>query len=133
MKNNNLNKIAAIEKAIAKKYGVETIVNPKANWDEEKEKEYLEQMKEIYKKEQKNSKQSDKIEKDGFFIGKHLINRKSERNCPICEIYSFDMKDDVYMNRFECCFKCYVQYVEGREERWLEGWRPNDEAKKEIK
>jgi len=34
------------------------------------------------------------------------------------------MKDDLYMNKFDCCWKCYIQWVEDREERWLEGWRP---------
>ena len=43
MKDKDLNYVAAVEKAIAEKYGAETIANPKANWDEEKEKEYQEQ------------------------------------------------------------------------------------------
>ena len=30
-----------VEKAIAKKYGEETIQHPKSNWTDEKEKEYL--------------------------------------------------------------------------------------------
>ena len=34
------------------------------------------------------------------------------------------MKDDLYMNKFECCHTCYIQWVEGREERWESGWRP---------
>ena len=34
--------LAAFEKAIAEKYGAEAIQNPKANWDETKEEEYLE-------------------------------------------------------------------------------------------
>ena len=68
---------------------------------------------------------SDKIEKDGFFVGKHLISKEKERNCPVCNVYSFDIRDDLYMNKFECCFKCYVQWVEYREERWKKGWRPN--------
>ena len=33
---------------------------------------------------------------------------------------------DLYNNKFECCQKCYIQYVEGREKRWLKGWRPKD-------
>ena len=37
MKEKDLNYIAAVEKAIAKKYGSETIQNPKGNWDDEKE------------------------------------------------------------------------------------------------
>ena len=46
----DLNQIAAIEKAIKQKYGEEAIQNPKANWDETKEKEYLEQLKNNIKK-----------------------------------------------------------------------------------
>ena len=127
MKVKDLDKVAAIEKAIAKKYGTETIVNPKAFWTDEKEKEYLEQVKEFYKEEKKKEEQSDKVEKDGFFLPKNLITKKSERKCPVCDIYSFERKDDLYMNKFECCFKCYIQYVEDREERWEKGWRPTKE------
>ena len=39
-------KIAAVEKAIKEKYGEEAISNPRSNWDDVKEKEYLKQMKE---------------------------------------------------------------------------------------
>jgi phosphoribosyl-ATP pyrophosphohydrolase len=42
--------IVKVEQAIAKKYGEEAIQNPKAEWDENKEKVYLEQMRELYKK-----------------------------------------------------------------------------------
>ena len=44
MSEKDLNKIAAIEKAISEKYGEEAIQNPRANWDEDKEKDYLQQM-----------------------------------------------------------------------------------------
>mgnify|MGYP003649542904 FL=1 len=127
MKVKDLDKVAAIEKAIAKKYGTETIINPKAFWTDEKEEEYLEQVKEFYKEEKKKEEQSDKVEKDGFFLPKNLITKKSKRKCPVCDIYSFERKDDLYMNKFECCFKCYIQYVEDREERWGKGWRPTKE------
>ena len=50
MSDKDLDKIVAIEKAIAQKYGDEAIQNPRANWDEIKEREYLEQMQELYKK-----------------------------------------------------------------------------------
>ena len=113
-----------VEKAIAKKYGDETIVNPKSFWDNEKEKEYLKQLKILHEKEYKKKKVSEKIEKDGFLLPKNLITKDNKRKCPICGIYSFNMKDDLYMNKFECCFKCYIQYVEGREKRWNKGWRP---------
>ena len=36
------------------------------------------------------------------------------------------LSDDLYMNKFDCCFNCYIQYVEGREARWHSGWRPKN-------
>jgi hypothetical protein len=58
-------------------------------------------------------------------VSKNILEKDSERQCPVCDEYSFNQKDDLYMNKYKCCFKCYVQYVEGREERWKTGWRPN--------
>ena len=43
----DLNEIASIEKAIKEKYGEEAIQNPKKTWDEEKEKKYLQGLKEF--------------------------------------------------------------------------------------
>ena len=85
-------------KAIQEKYGDETIQNPKVTWDQEKEKKYLEQIKKIYQ----TAKPKEKIEVDGVFVPKKLFT-----------------KDDLYMAKFKCCFMCYVQYVEGREKKWL--------------
>ena len=104
-----------VEKAIQEKYGDGAIQNPKATWDQVKEKKYLEQIKKIYK----NLQPKEKIEVDGVLVPKKLFTRESKRTCPVCEIYSFDMKDDLYMAKFKCCFKCYVQHVEGREKKWL--------------
>ena len=120
------NYVVKIEKAIAEKYGTETILNPKSLWNEDKEKEYLEQVKELNQKQTILEDKEHKVEFDGVFISKKLLNRESNRTCPVCSIYSFSLEDDVYMNRFKCCHKCYVQYVEGREERWNSGWRPNN-------
>jgi len=120
------NEVIKIEKAIAQKYGTETILNPKSLWNEDKETEYLEQVKELNKKQTIIEDKEHKIEIDGVFISKKLLNRESNRTCPVCSIYSFSIEDDVYMNKYKCCYKCYVQYVEDREERWNSGWRPNN-------
>ena len=116
----NLDYIARLERAISRKYGPETILNPKAGWSEEKEKHYLEQLKSLDKKET----YSEKVEINGVLVPKKLINREMERVCPVCKTYSLDIKDDVYMAKFDCCTDCYIQYVEDREERWNDGWRP---------
>ena len=37
------------------------------------------------------------------------------------------IRDDVFMNKFDCCFRCYIQWIDGREERWATGWRPKSD------
>ena len=119
-------RIAAVEQAISKKYGEEAIQNPKANWDETKEKEYLEQSKEFYQKSYKNQEQQEKVDIKGIKVSKKLLNRESLRCCSVCGSYPRKSMDDVCLTKFECCNTCYLQHVEGREERWLKGWRPNN-------
>jgi hypothetical protein len=109
------NRLIKIEKAILEKYGEETIQNPKTNWDEEKEKAYLEQIRKIAK----SRRPKEKVTVNGILMPKKLFNKESKRTCPSCQVYSFDMKDDLYMVKFKCCYKCYVQHVEDREERWF--------------
>ena len=127
MKYKNPDKIAAVEKAIGKKYGKETIQNPNADWDDDKEREYLESSKKFQSKVSKYHEDNDLVEVDGFLMPKRLLNSESNRTCPTCSTYSFNKADDFYMNKFECCEKCYIQWVEDREKRWLDGWRPDKE------
>jgi hypothetical protein len=126
MKDKDLNKIAAIEKAITEKYGPEAVANPRANWDEKKETEYLEQMREFYQKVKKNEEWEEKIDINGIKVTKKLLNRESTHTCSVCGSFPRKSTDDVCFVKFECCFKCYIQYVEGREERWKKGWRPDE-------
>jgi len=48
MKEKDPNYAIKVEQAIAEKYGKETVVNPKSGWDDEKEKKYLDELKEVY-------------------------------------------------------------------------------------
>jgi hypothetical protein len=123
MKEKDFNKIAKFEKAIEEKYGTEAIQNPKSSWDKEKEQKYLEELKSFHDR----SKRSNTVEQeDGFVIKTRKTAHQVERNCPICNSYSFSARDDIYMIKFDCCQNCYIQYIEGREERWKSGWRPNN-------
>ena len=124
-KHEDPNYIAKLEQAIAKKYGQETIQNPRGNWDEEKEKDYEDQIKKLSEKEQVIEEQDEMVEVDGVLLSKKLFTREStKRTCPVCTEYSFKIRDDVFMNKFDCCYKCYIQWIEGREDRWKTGWRP---------
>jgi hypothetical protein len=124
MKKKDPNYAVKVEQAIAKKYGEETVVNPKSQWDDEKEKQYLEDLKTLHYINV-DKEDLEKEEVNGVFIPKKLLKEESNRSCSTCNTYSFKSRDDVYMTKFGCCFKCYVQYVEGREDRWKNGWRPN--------
>ena len=114
----DLNYIAKLEQAIAKKYGEETIQNPRSTWTKKKEQKYLEEIKEIYKQELQKKAYDEKIEANGFFVSKKLLTNKEDRTCPTCFVYSFEQKDDVYMNKYDCCYRCYLKFVECKEERW---------------
>ena len=88
MKNKDPNYAVKVEQAIAKKYGKETVVNPKSQWDDEKEKEYLEQLKDAYLADA-DTEDLDKEEIFGVFIPSKLLKEESKRSCPVCKTYSF--------------------------------------------
>ena len=118
-----LDEIAAVERLFTKEYGEAAARNFRSDWDEAKEKKYLSQLHEASKKRKKED--SVKVDIGGVLIPKSVIDKKSNRSCPVCKTYSFSSKDDLYMNRFNCCFHCYVDFVQGREDRWDEGYIPD--------
>jgi len=120
MKKRDLDYIARVEKAISKKYGIETIQHPLANWSDEKEEKYLQQIKEIYKKQMMKREATDKIEKEGFLVSKKLLNKGSDRTCAACFKFSFNLADDIYMSKYDCCHECYVKFVDNRQHRWFD-------------
>ena len=118
------NYIAKLEKAISEKYGSEAVQNPRRNWTPEKEADFIEQLRAANLKIKELERKIEKIEVDGVLVSQKLLIRETNRSCPVCSKYSFESKDDVYMNKFDCCFMCYIQHVEDREARWSQGWRP---------
>ena len=118
----DLNYIAGLEKAIKQKYGEEAVQNPSSNWTPEKEKEYLQQLKENKVKEMT----ADRVEeREGFLFSAKLIKKDSKNVCDVCSNI-LKQQDMLYETKYECCRNCYIQYVEGREDRWKQGWRPNN-------
>lgn len=110
----DINYIQALEKAVKEKYGEEATLNPKQFWDEQKEKQYIEDVKKASSIEYKNLQTQEKIEVDGLLISKKLINKKELKECSMCNIYSFNKKDDLYLNKFKVCYKCYVCNIEDK-------------------
>ena len=120
------NYIAGVEKAVAEKYGKTAVQDIRSEWSEENEKEYLKQLKEA-NRNRTNTLKKKRLLSDEIEITKRPLQKKNDRTCPICKTYSFSTRDDLYMNRFECCFRCYIDFVERTEEKWKTGWRPNEE------
>lgn len=123
--------VGKVEKAIADKYGQEATINPASLWNDEKEKEYIEQARENAKKYFQKEEEEDLVESEGILISKKLLNKSSAKSCPVCDKYLADTKDSVYLIRWDCCFLCYTKWVEDREDRWKSGWRPNKEKENE--
>ena len=129
MKKKDLNYIAGLEKAIKKKYGEEAIENPAKFWDKEKEKDYIQQLEEFVEK-QKKVEQADEVENvDGVLVSRKLLNKEGIFNCPTCSKKLKTINDDIYFTKFDCCEICYIKYIEDREKRWLDGWRPENVTK----
>tara|TARA_R110000824_G_scaffold98663_3_gene235301 strand:+ start:5340 stop:5744 length:405 start_codon:yes stop_codon:yes gene_type:complete len=120
------NRIAQLEQEIKKKYGDDAIKNPLSSWDHGKEKEYIEQVKEVSTRD-KSTSAGEKEYYNGFLVDKKLFNRDNKTDCPVCGQYSFSARDNVYLNKWDCCRICFIRWVEDREERWKAGWRPNVE------
>ena len=125
-KDKDWNYVASVEKAIADKYGKDTVQDFRTNWSEEDEKQYLSQLKQANKKKQKQKKNRTFLNDDTEIV-KRKNFKKTDRTCPVCKTYSFLYRDDLYMNRFNCCSQCYVDFVEFRQKEWYEGQRPSKE------
>ena len=129
MSEKDLNYIASLEKAIKKKYGEEAIENPAKFWDEKKENEYIEQLEQFIEKQKKLESTGEMENVDGILVSRKLLNKEAISNCLTCSSKIKTINDDIYFTKFDCCEKCYIKYVEGREERWLKGWRPKNVTK----
>ena len=129
MKEKDLNYIAGLEKAIKKKYGEETIQNPANSWDEQKEKSYIQQLDEFVDKQKKFEYDSDAENVDGILVSRKLLNKEGILKCLTCNKETKTINDDIYFTKFDCCEACYIKYVDGREQRWLKGWRPENVTK----
>ena len=120
MKEEDLDKVAAIENAIAKKYGKEAIQNPKSNWNPEKEEKFLKDSKSFYRQLS--------LRLPGAFIKN--LDHESDKQCSVCskQWHFMKLEDELCFIKWTTCRDCYIAYIEAREEKWLSGWRPDKEG-----
>jgi len=121
------NYIASVEKAIAERYGKDTVQDFRSTWDEFREKDYLEQVKDRLVRSGNKSAKKEEIVADDVRVSKRVSMTKDTRICPVCKTYSFSGADDLYMNRFQCCYRCYLDFVQRKEDEWRNGDRPGSD------
>jgi hypothetical protein len=46
--------------------------------------------------------------------------------CPVCDLLMMGKSTYSFYN-YGCCIDCQIFYIEGREKRWQDGWRPSKE------
>ena len=127
MTKKDYNYMAAMEKAVSEKYGKTAVQDFRSDWTDEDEKNYLQQLRERHTSKSVASSEKCRTEIGDVIIRKRSNFKKPNRTCPVCKTYSFSLKDDLYMNRFKSCYRCYIDFVEHRKDKWDEGWRPTDE------
>jgi len=111
-KEEDLNYVVKLEKAIKKKYGEEAIQNPASFWNQEKEKLYLEQLKDFVEKQRKHESASEPKNVNGILITRKLLSKERKLNCPVCVKRLKTINDDIYITKFECCEACYIKNIE---------------------
>lgn len=107
MDKNDPSYIAALEKMLQEKYGESSIMLPQENWTDQKEKEYLDQLKILDDKKEQETKE-EIIEKDGFLIERKLFNKKNNNLCPKCSVYTKYVQDDLYLTKYGVCYRCFL-------------------------
>lgn len=104
------NYLLKLENAIQAKYGEETILHPRANWSEEKEREYLKQLREAEEKKQHvlDAKEFSTTQ-DGFLISDRLEKRKADNICKNCHTRSLKRFDTIYLVKYGTCYSCFIK------------------------
>ena len=99
----DLNQVAKIEQAIEKRWGKEAVEIPASHWDEEKEKEYLEQLTARVQNEEPSSSIK---EQGGILITSKLFNNRRVDRCPECDNFKLSKRDKVLVKKVGHCQRC---------------------------
>lgn len=116
-----LNEKERLEKAIREKFGEEAVQNLKNGWNLEKEKNYKEQVAKVQYREQSDYNEE---HRENFII-KSKIKNHITKKCIVCEHYIYKKNDFYSYLKFNTCEHCYIQYIEGREDKWLNHKKSN--------
>lgn len=106
-----------ITDAIAYKYGADSVAKPEEFWDSRQQARFERGYAKLHEKMLLIGLESEKIPTgDGFLVSSRVVKKQpDDRVCGMCNVFSFDVNDDIYMSKHGCCRTCYIKHVEGRE------------------
>ena len=61
-------------------------------------------------------------------IIENQLSNRIPLSCPMCKMLMRDRGDVIAYATFSCCRQCEMEIAYPNKERWLEGWRPSDDA-----
>lgn len=118
----------AIEQAIVKKYGKETVQTPGKDWTPEQDEKLRENLNKREQARYQRQKEGEKVSQNGFLISKRILREEGKLSkCLHCNSLLTSSVHLFYIVKYDACKDCYIKYIEGREERWQSGWRPNED------
>lgn len=100
------------------KFGKFSTIDISSFWNVHKEEKYKEYIKNT------KYKNINFIDILGIKYSRNIFQKKS-KNCILCGKHNYRLVDMTSYDKYRTCSTCYVQYIEDREERWKNGWRPN--------
>lgn len=53
--------------------------------------------------------------------------------CPLCGLVMKGNKSNSTYYDYGTCVNCFIEFIEGREQRWNDGWRPSVEQVERLK
>lgn len=113
------NQLLLFQATLRQKFGDFALIDLSTLWDQAKEQMY----RSFLQKESKMDSEHALRIKSGTSNKKLFIS--SINKCECCFKLNTKVKDQPYMAKYNSCLSCYISYIDGREDRWNKGWRPN--------
>ena len=61
-----------------------------------------------------------------FMISSEEVESFFPLFCPVCDIVMSTSDDHDFIQKFQCCAECGMRWAEPMREKWVAGWRPDD-------
>jgi hypothetical protein len=113
-----------VNQILEEKFGKFATIEIGSFWNGTKEEHLRNYLKSEMKRLEKSYQQDEYIKINNILFSKSMLSRRNYY-CAVCGKYNYKLDDLRYSFKYETCQRCYIRYIEDRELRWKEGWRPN--------